>query len=246
MASNILIFGGTSAIATAIAARFAADGCRIYLVGRDAGKLADVQGLLLAKGAAEVTYEQADLADLESLENIVSKAFKRFNEFERVIIAHGSIGDQEDCERSWRVSISEITTNYLSPVVILTCVANHLSERKRGQIIVIGSVAGDRGRQSNYIYGASKGALERFTQGLRNRLHADNVSVLLVKPGFVDSPMTASFRKNFLFSQPETVARKIVRAAIKKRNTVYVPGFWRLIMLIIRSIPEFVFKRLSL
>jgi len=116
----------------------------------------------------------------------------------------------------------------------------------KGSLAVISSVAGDRGRQSNYVYGAAKGMVSLFLQGLRNRLSKKNVQVLTIKPGFVDTPMTAAFTKGALWAKPEAVARGIVKAVDKRRDEVYLPGFWRLIMLLIRHIPESLFKKLSL
>ena len=140
----------------------------------------------------------------------------------------------------------ELETNFVSVVSLLTYMANYFSAKKSGTIAVISSVAGDRGRQSNYVYGAAKGALTLVLQGLRNRLFSDGVQVLTIKPGFVDTPMTADIKKNFLFVKPKLVAEQIVIAVKKKKDVVYVPWFWRYIMLIIKIIPEFIFKRLSL
>ena len=121
-----------------------------------------------------------------------------------------------------------------------------MEERKYGCIAVISSVAGDRGRQSNYIYGTAKGALTLFLQGLRNRLARSNVQVLTLKPGFVDTPMTAHLKKGLLFVSPETIAKGILRSIQKKKNEVYLPWFWYFIMKIIKTIPEFIFKRMKL
>ena len=144
------------------------------------------------------------------------------------------------------MATKEFDTNFISVVSLLTQLANHFSAKKSGTIAVISSVAGDRGRQSNYIYGAAKGALSVLLQGLRNRLYSDNVHVLTIKPGFVDTPMTSEIKKNFLFVKPEYVAAAIKSAVEKKKDVIYVPWFWRYIMLIIKLIPEFIFKRLSL
>jgi short-subunit dehydrogenase len=121
-----------------------------------------------------------------------------------------------------------------------------MEPRGQGTIAVISSVAGDRGRQSNYVYGAAKGMVTRFLQGLRNRLARKGVQVLTIKPGFVDTPMTAAFPKGLLWAKPESVAQGIVAAVDRKKDVVYLPGFWCLIMMIIRHIPEFIFKKLSL
>ena len=144
--------------------------------------------------------------------------------------------------------LHSIDVNYLSVVSFLTPLANRFAERKSGNIAVISSVAGDRGRQSNYVYGSAKSGLDAFLQGLRNRLCKANVHVLTIKPGFVATPMTAHIenREGLLWAKPDQVAETIVKSIDKQRNVIYVPGFWALIMLIIRTIPEAIFKKLSL
>ena len=144
------------------------------------------------------------------------------------------------------MTLREIDNNGLSVIALCTLLGNRFEAQGSGSIAVISSVAGDRGRQSNYVYGAAKGMVTRFLQGLRNRLAKENVQVLTIKPGFVDTPMTAAFKKGALWAQPADVARGILAAIDKGKDEVYLPGFWRLIMLVIRHIPEFIFKKLSL
>jgi len=163
-----------------------------------------------------------------------------------VLIAYGVLGDQKACEQDFVVTEHLLRTNFLSVVSLLTLL-DRFERQRYGCIAVITSVAGDRGRQSNYVYGTAKGAISVFLQGLRNRLHSANVCVLNIKPGFVDTPMTAGIaRKGFLWAQPETIAQGIYQAIEKRKSTVYLPGFWRLIMLVLRHIPESIFKRLKL
>jgi short-subunit dehydrogenase len=162
------------------------------------------------------------------------------------LIAHGTLPDQKACEASVELLQQEIDNNGLSVVALCTRLANLMEPRGQGTIAVISSVAGDRGRQSNYVYGAAKGMVTRFLQGLRNRLARKGVQVLTIKPGFVDTPMTAAFPKGLLWAKPESVAQGIVAAVDRKKDVVYLPGFWCLIMMIIRHIPEFIFKKLSL
>jgi hypothetical protein len=131
-------------------------------------------------------------------------------------------------------------------IEFITAAANYFENKKSGTIVVIGSVAGDRGRQSNYIYGTAKSMLSTFLQGLRNRLHPHGVQVITVKPGFVDTPMTASFKKGALWASADSIAAGIEKAIAKKSDVVYLPGFWRFIMLIICHIPEGIFKKLKL
>jgi short-subunit dehydrogenase len=163
-----------------------------------------------------------------------------------VLVAQGVLADSDACDREPALAEELLVTNFLAPALLCDRAARHLAGRGAGTVVAISSVAGDRGRQSNYAYGAAKGGLALFLQGLRNRMFKRGVHVVTVKPGFVDSPMTASVPKNRLFVPPATVARAIVRAVERRRDVVYVPSFWRLIMLVVRSIPERLFKRLSM
>ncbi|MBT8132530.1 MAG: SDR family oxidoreductase [Gammaproteobacteria bacterium] len=243
---KVLIFGATSAIAGAIAERYASDGATLHLVARNAEQLSERRAHLMAAGAEAVTDSLADLSDLDAASKAVDDAYDIAGPFDIVLLAHGSLSDQSQLESDWRATIASLQTNFLSYVVILTCVATRLETAGSGQIAVIGSVAGDRGRKTNYVYGTAKGGLERLTQGLRNRLSGTGINVLLIKPGFVETPMTESMPKNFLFSTPEKVAKSIQKAISRQRNVVYVPGYWRLIMIVIRAIPEWLFKRMSI
>ena len=139
-----------------------------------------------------------------------------------------------------------ININFTSVAGFITILANYFEKMGEGTIAVISSVAGDRGRQSNYIYGAAKGGVTKFLQGLRNRLSQKNIQVLTIKPGLVDTPMTAHLPKNPLYVKPDFVAKSIIRAIEKKKDVIYVPEYWRLIMWVIIHIPEFIFKRLKL
>jgi short-subunit dehydrogenase len=163
-----------------------------------------------------------------------------------VLIAYGTLSDQKACESSVELTLQELSTNAISVAAILTRVATRFEQRKSGTIAVISSVAGDRGRQSNYVYGSAKALVTAFTSGLRQRLYKSGVGVVTIKPGFVDTPMTAAFPKGPLWASPRKVAAGIVRAIDRSDSVRYLPGFWRLIMLIIRSIPETVFRRLKL
>ena len=187
-----------------------------------------------------------DVLDCGRHEATIREAEARLDGLDAVLIAHGTLPDQSACERSFELTRAEFETNCLSTLSLLTHLANHFQPRRHGTIAVISSVAGDRGRRSNYVYGAAKGAVSIFLQGLRNRLHPSGVRVVTIKPGFVDTPMTVAFRKNALWAQPEGVAKGIYRAMAGGTDIAFVPWFWRWIMVLIRTIPEFVFKRLSL
>ena len=190
--------------------------------------------------------EALDLDDLARHEALVERAATALGGLDGALLAHGMLGDQEAAQRSYAEAEKVLRTNFLSAASLLTPLANRFEAQRAGTLVVISSVAGDRGRQSNYVYGASKGALSVFLQGLRNRLARSGVAVVTVKPGFVDTPMTAALKKNALFATPEQVARGILRAADSAQDEVYLPGFWRLIMFLIRAIPERIFKRLKL
>jgi hypothetical protein len=246
---KILIFGATSAIASECTLQWLNQGADVYLVGRNPDKLETILADLKVRSSSGqiVTGQVADLNDFSLHQKLIERAEAALGGLDVVLIAQGSLPDQKACELSVEKTLVEITTNALSVVALLTVLANHFEKKGSGTLAVIGSVAGDRGRQSNYVYGAAKSMVCRFAQGLRNRLAKNGVSVVVIKPGFVNTPMTAGFdRKGFLWAEPETIAHGILRAVDKKRDEVYLPGYWLWIMLIIRHIPERLFKRLSL
>lgn len=243
---KILILGATSAIAKATARLFAAHGDSLYLVARDANQLVSLAQDLSVRGASQVLTHSVDLTDQSQHAQLLKQVTTEMDGLDLVLVAYGTLGDQKACEQDFATTLLELEINCLSVLSLLTHVANQFEQQQAGSIAVISSPAGDRGRQSNYIYGTAKGALSIFLQGLRNRLSKHNVHVLTIKPGFVDTPMTKEFSKGLLWVKPETIAKGIVRAIDKKREVVYLPFFWRFIMLIIKSIPEKFFKRLSL
>jgi short-subunit dehydrogenase len=188
----------------------------------------------------------ADLNDFDLHEAIIAKAVESMGGLDIVLIAHGTLSDQKACEADRRLAELEFRTNCLSVISLLAPIADLFERQGGGCIAVISSVAGDRGRGSNYVYGAAKGAVSLFLQGLRNRLHPKGVHVLTIKPGYVDTPMTAHLENNALFARPEDIARGIHRAIARKKDVVYLPSFWRFVMAIVRHIPEPFFKRLRL
>ena len=248
--SKIVIFGASSAIAAEAARLFAARGDDLFLVARSQSKLdAQIQDLKVRTtgSSAVIASAVADLADATRHDALLDEATRALGGLDVVLVAHGSLPDQKACEASVEQTLAEINTNALSVISIATLAANRFEPQKKGVIAVIGSVAGDRGRQSNYVYGAAKGMVAIFLEGLRNRLAKSGVAVVTIKPGFVDTPMTAQFeKKGPLWAQPQDVAAGIVKAIDRRADVVYLPGFWRLIMLVIRHIPEFIFKKLSL
>jgi short-subunit dehydrogenase len=243
---RLVIFGGTSAIAEATAREFARRGDSIFLVGRSRERLQAIADDLKIRGASCVGVSTQDLRDLSTYGALLDQAQSALGGLDAALIAHGTLSDQRACEASTDLLSNEFQTNAISVIGLCAHLANRFEAQKCGVIAVISSVAGDRGRRSNYVYGSAKAAVSAFTSGLRQRLRSSGVFVVTIKPGFVDTPMTAAFKKGLLWASPASVAKDIVAAMIKGTPVVYTPGFWRPIMWIIRSIPEFVFRRLSL
>ncbi|MDD2769955.1 MAG: SDR family oxidoreductase [Methylococcus sp.] len=243
---KILIVGATSAIAQATARRFAQHGDRLYLLGRDPGRLEALAQDLKVRGAESVSCAGFEAGNFPSHPALLDRAIEALGGIDIALIAHGTLPDQRACEQSFEAALPELKTNVLGTISLLTHLANRMEAQGSGTIAVISSPAGDRGRQSNYVYGSAKAMVTVFCQGLRNRLYRSGVHVLTIKPGFVDTPMTAAFDKGALWAQPEQVAAGIEQAIRKRKNSVYLPGFWAFIMLAIKHIPEAVFKRLKL
>ncbi len=241
-----LIIGATSAIAQATARLFAEAGDALFLVARNADKLAATADDLKQRGASTVHTATLDVLDYDQHKSVIDAAIEALVGLDLVLIAHGTLPDQKACEQSFELTRKEFEINALSTISLLTHLANHFERQGQGTIAVISSVAGDRGRQSNYVYGSAKGAVTIYLQGLRNRLYKSGVSVLSVKPGFVDTPMTTAFDKGAMWASPEQIALVVTKAIRKGKDVVYAPWFWRSIMLAIRSIPEFLFKTLRL
>jgi len=247
MKQNILIIGATSAIAQATLRLYAEAQANLYLLGRNSEQLEIIAADAKIRGASEVHTAQLDVNQFETHQTVLNQVMEAFPTLDVVLIAHGTLPDQNACEQDVHLTMTELSTNGISTISLLTLLANQFEKQQHGSIAVITSVAGDRGRQSNYVYGAAKGMVSTFLQGLRNRLYPHNVQVLDIKPGFVDTPMTTDFKKGALWAQPEQIAKNIVNAINKKQSkTLYTPFFWAIIMFIIRSIPEVIFKRLKL
>lgn len=243
---KVALFGATSAMAQEAARLLAARGAELFLVGRDPAKLAAVADDLRVRGARRVESAQADLDDVALHAGLLERAEVSLGRLDAVVVAQGLLGDSAACDRDPALARRVLQTNFVGPALLCEEAARRLAVRGAGTVVGISSVAGDRGRQSNYAYGAAKGGFSVFLDGLRNRMFRRGVHVVTVKPGFVDTPMTADVPKNALFVPPSTVARAIVRAVERRQDVVYVPGFWRMIMAVIRHLPERLFKRLSM
>ena len=245
-AQTIAIFGATSAVAQALARLHANEGDNLLLLARNEEHLESIANDLKIRGANTVHCINTDLANSDQHPELLKSVASFSNDIAKYYFFYGVLPDQKQCEASWELTLDTLNTNFISKTSLLSLIANKIEKEQNRSLIVVSSVAGDRGRQSNYIYGTGKGALSIFLQGLRNRLQKANCPVVTIKPGFIDTPMTESFEKNFLWASPEKVANDIYRAAIKNRDVVYSPWFWRYIMLIIKCIPERIFKKLSL
>jgi len=224
----------------------AEQGASFYLVARNPEKLKAVASDLQTRGASAIFVKVMDLDDTAAHESMLSDAAHKLETIDFALIAHGVLGNQEHDQASYSATEAILRINFLSAVSLITWLANYFEATHQGTLAVISSVAGDRGRKSNYIYGASKGALNIFLEGVRNRIDRSGVHVLTIKPGFVATPMTAHLPQNALFAHPTAVGLGILKAIEKRKDVAYVPPVWALIMLIIRSIPDRIFKRLNL
>ena len=243
---RVLALGATSAIAEATLRLLAEQGASFFLVARNPSKLAAVRDDLLTRGASAATTFVADLDDTAAHPPMLEHAAAGLGGIDLALLAHGVLGVQADAEQHFTAAEAILQTNLLSAVSLVGWLANYMEARHAGVIAVISSVAGDRGRKSNYLYGASKGGLNIFLDGVRNRIDRSGAHILTIKPGFVATPMTAHLPPGPLFAQPSQVARDILRAIEKRKDVLYTPPFWRPIMLIVRNIPGRVFKRLNL
>ena len=243
---RIVILGAASAIAEVAARLWAAQGARFALVGRNADRLEAIADDLRTRGAAAAKTLAVDCASADAavtLDNIA----EGLGGFDVVLLAYGVLGDQAELERDPAVAEHLLNTNFLSAARWCLAAANRFERQRSGTLVVIGSVAGDRGRASNYVYGASKAALGVLVQGLAHRLAKSGARAVLIKPGFVDTPMTAHLsKKGLLWARPEAVAKAIVKATDDGGPVVYAPFYWRGIMAIIRAVPASIFHKTKL
>lgn len=246
---NVLVLGAGSGIAKALCHVLAARGCALVLAGRRTEELERQAEDLRIRHQTDVHVESFDASDFESHADFYARCRDQFDgQVDGVVLCHGYMVPQDRTQTDFDEARRTIDVNFTSAVSILGIVANDFEARRAGWIAAISSVAGDRGRQSNYTYGAAKAALSTWLQGLRNRLHRHGVVVLTIKPGFVDTPMTHGLLnpRSPLVATPERVARDIDSAIRRRSSVLYTPWFWRGIMTIITAIPEMVFKRLKL
>lgn len=244
---NIVIFGASSAIAQCWAQQRASAGVCFHLVGRSEQKLQAMTQDLQVRGA-QVTSTVLDMEVEQDYRAVVEAIYQLLPQIDLAFFAQGSLPDQRQLEREQERVSPLFQLNAMSYLLPASLIGERMAVAGRGSIVLVSSVAGDRGRQSNYFYGASKATVSAFAQGLRNHLFKFGVHVLTVKPGFVDTPMTAHLpnRSGLLWASPEKIAACIERGLHRKTNVVYAPWFWWGIMAVIRCLPESIFKRLSL
>ncbi len=243
--THIVIYGATSAIGQATARAFADEGAHFFLVGRDLARTDQVAQDLQSRGA-QATACVLDVLDFDAHQATVEQARQSLGQVDIVLFCHGVLGDQAEAEKDYAAAERILQVNFLSVVSLGGMWANVLEEQGHGTLAAVSSVAGDRGRQSNYMYGTAKGAVSIFLSGLRNRLFNKGVHVCDIKPGFVSTPMTAHLDQGPLFADADKVGRQIKEAIRGRKDEAYVPGFWRPIMGAIRAVPEPLFKRMKL
>lgn len=239
-----VVLGASSSIGRAFARLAAAEGCDIILAGRDTDDL--------QRTAADVALRANCRADVVRFDAAVTDDHAKFVDdcvargALDLFLLFGAMPEQEAIDRDFALALQTIGVNYVGAVSVLSRFAPHLEAQGSGRVVVLSSVAGDRGRLKNYVYGSAKGALNVYLQGLRARLSRSNVSVMTVKAGFLDTDMSYGMPGLFLVASPEACAAACLKLSAKGRNVVYFPIFWWLIMTIIKSIPERIFKRLNI
>ncbi len=243
--TRILIIGATSGIAEQCSRIWAARGAHLFLVGRKLDRLKAIAADLDIRGASKVDVYQLDVDELEDHLAMLEAATKELGTIDIALTAHGTLANQKECESAIEDTLKEVHTNGVATLSLMSHLANLFEVQGEGTIAVLSSVAGDRGRASNYIYGSAKAMTSAFASGLRQRLWRKGVKVLTIKPGFVATPMTERFEKGFLWADPEKVAQQIVKAIDRGRDELYTPRFWFLIMAVIKWLPESLFKRMS-
>ncbi|MEL6568905.1 MAG: SDR family NAD(P)-dependent oxidoreductase [Pseudomonadota bacterium] len=247
---TILILGATSAVAQAFARLKASEGdVNVVLAGRNREALERVAADLTARGAEAAEIVAGDIGASDAVPGLMEAASKPFGPPDEVLLAYGVLGDQTD-QQADPVALAQLMeVNLVSAALWSELTLAAFEARGSGKLAILGSVAGDRGRQSNYLYGATKGALERVAEGMAHRAAAHkNITVTLVKPGFIDTPMTDHIegKGGPLWATPEDVASITAKAMEKGRSRVYAPWFWRYILLIIRALPVPIMHRTKL
>ena len=242
---NILIIGATSAIAEQYARLEAGQGSRFLLAARSAERLGIIGADLAVRGAEKSAHFAFDVNHFDQHDLLLDTAWSHLGNVDVVLVAHGTLPDQKACETDISLALHEFSTNATATIAIMAAVSQRLERQGKGTLVVISSVAGDRGRASNYLYGSAKAAVTAFSSGLRQHLYSTGINVLTIKPGFVDTPMTHAFKKGPLWASPRSVAAGIAKAIERRKSVVYLPGFWWWIMRVITHMPETLFRRIK-
>lgn len=244
-ALRVLILGASSGIAQATARLYAAEGARIGLAGRNLPRLSAIADDLSARGAAATEIFDVDFTAPDAAAALAGM-IAGLGGLDHAILAYGLLGNQTAADRDEAAALEIIDVNFRSAAAWTLAVASHLEQRGSGSLVVLGSVAGDRGRRSNYVYGAAKGGLAVLVQGISHRFRGRGPRVVVVKPGPTDTAMTAGMAKGGpLWATPETVAALVRKAAESGGPVVYAPARWRLIMAIIRNVPSSIFNKMN-
>jgi short-subunit dehydrogenase len=246
--TKIVIVGATSAIAEHCARLWITNkSANLVLIGRDAARMEPIAADLRVRSpGTDICVMQADFQDPKAIQEMVASVAAE-GPVDIALIAHGSLPDQGACQTDLEQDRDALAINAISPVLYAEAFAFHMEKAGSGVIGIIGSVAGDRGRKSNYVYGAAKGLVSRYAQGMQHRFAGSGVSVVLIKPGPTDTPMTAHMKaKGVKLASVESVAQNIVDGIARRQAVVYAPGQWRLIMLVIRLLPSFIFNKLNI
>jgi len=243
---RILVLGGYSGIAQKVEEKWAHKGASFYLVGRDHSKLEVVRNHLKTLGANEVFIEQMDLTNLNEHRNILQRAINSLNGLDLLFVCYGILPNQKELEKEPIKIVENYNINTISLIHFVTIVANYFESKKTGTIAVVTSVAGERGRKSNFFYGSAKACVDVYLQGLRHKLSSSNIKIITIKPGVVDTPMTKDLDKKLLIASPEKVATDIIRGIDKGQLVIYTPWYWKYIMLIIKLLPQKIFNRLNI
>jgi short-subunit dehydrogenase len=243
---RILVLGGYSGIAQKVEEKWARQGASLYLVGRSQAKLEVVRNHLLVLGAKEVYIESADLNNLNAHKSILQRAVASLNGLDLLFVCYGILPDQKMLEEEPEKIVENYNTNAISVIHFVTTSVNYFESRNAGTIAVVTSVAGERGRKSNYFYGSAKACVDIYLEGLRHRLFHSGVKVITIKPGVVDTPMTKELGKKILIASPERVAEDIIRGIENGKHIIYTPWYWKYILGVIKLLPERIFSKLEI
>ena len=241
---SVLVLGATSRIAQQIARDYAAAGEALFVAARDGDEAERIAADLRVRHGVDAHSASFDARDFEAHPALIADVAEALGGIDIAVVAFGDMGNQQASEGDFEKARSVLEVNYVGAVSLCEALARHMSSRGRGSIVGITSVAGDRGRSSNYYYGSAKGGFSLYLQGLRGRMHRAGVHVMTVKLGLVDTPMTYGMKTRIPIASPESVSRAVIRAQRKRKDTLYYPAFWRFVMFAVKAVPERLFKRL--